>query len=71
MRTALLALSVLGCAASSAQQPPPPVANHAVAAPPPAGSNDDEVRLAVFRYLVDHNASAGQRSSASPTATGR
>jgi hypothetical protein len=64
MRTVLLAtLSVLGCAASSVQ-PAPPLTNRAVAARPPAGSSDDEIRLAVFRYLLDHNASAAQRNVA-------
>ena len=61
----LAALSVLGCAASSVQQPAPPLANRAVAARPPAGgSEDDAVRLAVFRHLLDHNASAAQRNIA-------
>ena len=58
MRTLVLAALFLGCAASCAQRPAPPLANRAVAARPPAGSSEqDAVRLAVFRYLVDHNAS--------------
>jgi hypothetical protein len=62
MRTVVLpALFVIGCAGPSAQHPAPPLSNRAVAARPPAGgSEDDAVRLAVFRYLVDHNASGRQ-----------
>ena len=65
MRTAVLAaLSVLGCAASSVQQPAPPLANRAVETRPPVGGSEDEVRLAVFRYMLDHNASAVKRNAA-------
>jgi hypothetical protein len=66
MHTVLLAaVFVCGCSASSAQRPAPsstsPLENRAAAAPQPAGGNDeDAIRLAVFRYLVDHNASGGQ-----------
>lgn len=63
MRTILAALCLAGCAASGAPHPAPPLQNvapPAAAQTPARGSDDDEVRLAVFRYLVGHNASAGQ-----------
>jgi hypothetical protein len=70
MRTRLLtavltAVVACGCSGSSAQRPAPsspsPLENRAAAAPQPArGSDEDEVRLAVYRYLVDHNASGAQ-----------
>jgi hypothetical protein len=54
--TAVLAVLVCGCSA-----PPSRLENRAAAAPQPArGSDEDEVRLAVYRYLVDHNASGMQ-----------
>jgi hypothetical protein len=61
----LAAVFVCGCSASSAQRPAPssttPLENHAAPAPQPAGGNEeDAIRLAVFRYLVSHNASAAQ-----------
>ena len=61
----LAAVFVCACSASSSQRLAPsstsPLENHAAASPRPAGGNDeDAVRLAVFRYLVGHNASGGQ-----------
>jgi hypothetical protein len=63
----LVALLLCGCFTSSAQHSDssssPPLENRAAAAKPPAGGTDDDaVRLAVFRYLVGHNASGGQTS---------
>jgi len=65
MHTVILAaLCLAGCAASSAP-PVTPLSGRApvdprAAQPPAAGSVDDAVRLAVFRYLMNHNASAAQ-----------
>jgi len=63
MHTLLAALCLAGCAASGAPHPAPPLQNvapPAAAQTPARGSDADEVRLAVFRYLVGHNASAAQ-----------
>jgi hypothetical protein len=58
----LAALCLAGCAAqrSAPQEPLTAVAPPVTVQPPARGSEDDAVRLAVFRYLVRHNASAGQ-----------
>lgn len=60
MHTALLAILLAGCAA----QAPAPLMSRAPApdpdAQPAGGSEDDAIRLAVYRYLVQHNASGGQ-----------
>jgi hypothetical protein len=56
---AVLALVLAGCAA----QPAAPLMSRAPVQEPnarPTGSEDDEVRLAVYRHLVHHNASGGQ-----------
>lgn len=65
----LVALLLCGCATSSAQRAAPssspPLENRAAPARPAAGGTDDDaVRLAVYRYLVGHNASGGQTSVA-------
>lgn len=65
MHAALLALVfLLGCATSSghgsALPSPSPLANHTTTAEPTRGSEDDEIRLAVFRYLMGHNGSGEQ-----------
>jgi hypothetical protein len=61
----LAAAFVHGCSAPNAQRqaPPPrsPLANRAAATPQPArASDEEEIRLAVYRYLVGHNASGAQ-----------
>ena len=60
LRTAVLALGLAGCAA----QPPAPLMSRAPVADPDArpagGSEEDAVRVAVYRHLIDHNASAAQ-----------
>ena len=61
----LAAVIVCGCSASGSQRgapsSTPALENRAAAAPQPAGgTEEDAIRLAVYRYLVGHNASAGQ-----------
>jgi hypothetical protein len=60
MHTAVLAVLLAGCTA----QAPAPLMSRAPAADPDArpagGSEDDAVRLAVYRHLMHHNASARQ-----------
>jgi hypothetical protein len=56
----LVALCLVGCAAQSAAPLSARAPVDPRAAQPQAASVDDAVRLAVFRYLMSHNASAGQ-----------